>query len=155
MTFLNKHFLWIAQRWNAGFRRTILAIFIGLTVPQGRICGQTNEPAQPTNELKRLSLEELMNIEVTTVSRRPEPWFAAPSAIQVLHGEDILRSGAVLLPDALRLAPNLQVPQVDSLQWAISARGFNNTLANKLEVMIDGRTVYTRSLPAFSGRCRM
>jgi len=148
MTFLNKHFLWIGQRWNAGFRRTILAIFIGLAAPQGRICGQTNEPAQPTNELKRLSLEELMNIEVTTVSRRPEPWFTAPSAIQVLHGEDILRSGAVLLPDALRLAPNLQVAQVDSRQWAISARGFDNTLANKLQVMIDGRTVYT---PLFAG----
>jgi iron complex outermembrane receptor protein len=98
--------------------------------------------------LKRLSLDQLMNIEVMSVSRRPEHLFETPSAIQVITQDDIRRSGATSLPEALRLASNLQVAQVDARQWAISARGFNSTTANKLQVLIDGRTVYT---PLFSG----
>jgi len=89
-----------------------------------------------------------MNLEVTTVLRRPEKLTEAPSAIQVITQEEIRRAGATSLPEALRLAPNLQVAQVDSRQWAISARGFNNGLANKLLVLIDGRTVYT---PLYAG----
>ena len=102
----------------------------------------TNEVTSPA-ELKRLSLEDLIDQDVTIVSRRPEKLSASPSAVQVITGEDIHRSGATSLPEALRLAPNLEVAQVNSHDWAISARGFNNTLANKLLVMIDGRTVYT------------
>lgn len=98
--------------------------------------------------LKQLSVEQLMNVEVTSVSRRPERLLEAPSAIQVITQEDIRRSGASSLPEALRLASNLQVAQIDSRQWAIGARGFNSTSANKLLVLIDGRTVYT---PLFSG----
>ena len=103
---------------------------------------QTNEVNTPV-ELKRLSLEDLLNQDVTVVSRRAEKLSEAPSAVQVITSEDIQRSGATSLPEALRLAPNLEVAQVNSHDWAISARGFNNTLANKLLVMIDGRTVYT------------
>src|SRR6185436_3308608 len=77
------------------------------------------------------------------VSRRPEKLSDVASAIQVITQEDIRRSGATSLPEALRLASNLEVAQVDSREWAVSARGFNNTLANKLLVMIDGRSVYT------------
>src|SRR5947208_16378140 len=84
-----------------------------------------------------------MGLEVISVSRRPEKLSDAASAIKVVTAEDIHRSGATSLPEALRLAPNLEVAQVNSHDWAISARGFNNTLANKLLVMIDGRTVYT------------
>jgi iron complex outermembrane receptor protein len=109
---------------------------------------EPDSTASDVAALKRLSLEELASLEVTSVSRRPEPWFTTASAIQVITSEEILRSGASSLPEALRLAPNLQVAQVDSRQWAISARGFNNGLANKLLVMIDGRTVYT---PLFAG----
>jgi iron complex outermembrane receptor protein len=98
--------------------------------------------------LKRLTLDQLMNIEVMSVSRRPERLFETPSAIQVITQDDIRASGATSLPEALRLASNLQVAQVDARQWAISARGFNGTTANKLLVLIDGRTVYT---PLFSG----
>jgi iron complex outermembrane receptor protein len=98
--------------------------------------------------LKKLQFEELFNIEVTTVSRRPERLVDAASAIQVITAEEIRRSGVTSLPEALRLAPNLQVAQVNSSTWAISARGFNATTANKLLVLIDGRTVYT---PLFSG----
>jgi iron complex outermembrane receptor protein len=99
-------------------------------------------------QLKKLSIEELMNVEVISVSRRAEKLTATASAIQVITHEDIRRSGATSVPEALRLATNLQVAQVNSSQWAISARGFNNVLANKLLVMIDGRTVYT---PLYAG----
>jgi len=101
---------------------------------------ETNEV---TENLKKLSLEDLLNQDVTVVKRRAEKLSAAPSAVQVITGEDIHRSGATSLPEALRLAPNLEVAQVNSHDWSISARGFNNTLADKLLVMIDGRTVYT------------
>ncbi|MGA9335452.1 MAG: TonB-dependent receptor [Rudaea sp.] len=89
-----------------------------------------------------------MNIKVTSVSRRPEKLSKTASAIQVITGEEIRRSGATSLPEALRLAGNLDVAQKNSHDWAITARGFNTALANKLLVMIDGRTVYT---PLFSG----
>src|SRR2546428_13244170 len=98
--------------------------------------------------LKRLTLDQLMNIEVMSVSLRPKRLFETPSAIQVITQDDIRASGATSLPEALRLASNLQLAQVDARQWAISARGFNGTTANKLLVLIDGRTVYT---PLFSG----
>jgi iron complex outermembrane receptor protein len=98
--------------------------------------------------MKRMSLEELMDIEVTLVSMHPEKLSEAASAVQVITREDIRRSGAATLPEALRLASNLQVAQVDAKEWAISARGFNGVAANKLLVMIDGRTVYT---PLYSG----
>ncbi|HEX4602217.1 MAG TPA: TonB-dependent receptor, partial [Gemmatimonadales bacterium] len=98
--------------------------------------------------LKQLSVEQLMNVEVMSVSKRAERLSRAASAIQVITQEMIRRSGASSLPEALRLATNLQVAQIDARQWAISARGFTSTAANKLLVLIDGRTVYT---PLYSG----
>jgi iron complex outermembrane receptor protein len=98
--------------------------------------------------LARLSIEDLADIEVSSVSKRPERLADAPASVFVITRDDIRRSGAVTLPEALRLAPNLQVARVSSNSWAISARGFNNSSANKLLVMIDGRTVYT---PLHSG----
>ena len=89
-----------------------------------------------------------MNLQVTSVARHPEKLIETASAIQVITQEDIRRSGATSIPEALRLADNLQVAQKNSHDWAISARGFNTDLANKLLVMIDGRTVYT---PLYSG----
>lgn len=110
--------------------------------------GQVQDSLPTYAQLKKLSLEELLNIEVTSVSKHPEKLKQAASAIQVITQKDISNSGAKTLPEALRLAPNLQVAQVNSSQWAISARGFNNVLANKLLVLIDGRTVYT---PLYAG----
>src|SRR5690606_39595101 len=95
-----------------------------------------------------LCLQDLLAIEVTSVSKRPEPLSEAASAIQVITREEIRRSGATSVAEALRLAPNLQVAQVNASQWAISARGFNNVLANKLLVQVDGRSVYT---PMYAG----
>lgn len=100
------------------------------------------------DQLNELSLEELMNIHVTSVSKHPEKLTEVASAIQVITAEDIRRSGATTLPEVLRLAQNLQVAKVNASQWAISARGFNNVLASKLLVMIDGRAVYT---PLYAG----
>jgi len=99
-------------------------------------------------ELKHLSVEELMDLQVTSVARHPEKLVQAASAIQVITQEDIRRSGVTSIAEALRLADNLEVAQKNSHDWAISARGFNTALGNKLLVMIDGRTVYT---PLYSG----
>jgi len=99
-------------------------------------------------DLADLSLEELGSIDVTSVSKKPERLSDAAASIFVITGEDIRRSGATSLPEALRLAPNLQVSRVNASSYAISARGFNSTAGNKLLVLIDGRSVYT---PLFSG----
>src|SRR6267143_6400315 len=78
--------------------------------------------------LADLSLEELANLEITSVSRHAERLSDAPASVFVITGDDIRRSGATSIPEALRLAPNLQVARVDARQYAISARGFNSTI---------------------------
>lgn len=94
------------------------------------------------------SLEQLSDVLVTSVSRQETRLLEAPASIYLISGADIRRSGATSLPEALRLAPNLQVAQSGSHSWAITARGFNSTLENKLLVLIDGRSIYS---PLFSG----
>ena len=121
------------------------AVALSLCVAQA---AAADNGASTIGELKQLNVEDLMNVQVTSVARHPEKLIAAASAIQVITQEDIRRSGATSIPEALRLADNLQVAQKNSHDWAISARGFNTALANKLLVMIDGRTVYT---PLYSG----
>jgi iron complex outermembrane receptor protein len=98
--------------------------------------------------LKQMSLEQLMDLDVTSVSKQPEPYEQAPAAIRVITNDEILRFGASSIPEALRLADNLDVAHATSATWDISARGFNAGLSNKLLVMIDGRAVYT---PLYSG----
>ncbi|MGH8229970.1 MAG: TonB-dependent receptor plug domain-containing protein, partial [Steroidobacteraceae bacterium] len=90
-----------------------------------------------------MTIEQLSNVEVTSVSKTPQTLSDAPAAIYVITREDILRSGATTLPEILRLAPNLQVAQITAGSFAITARGFNGTAASKLLVLIDGRSVYT------------
>lgn len=99
-------------------------------------------------DLLQLSLEELGQVRVTSVSRREAPLQESPASLYLITAEDIRRSGATTLPEVLRLAPNLQVARQTSVSYAISARGFNNAVGNKLLVLIDGRVVYT---PVFSG----
>ncbi|MCD6073636.1 MAG: TonB-dependent receptor, plug [Rhodospirillales bacterium] len=99
-------------------------------------------------DLLHMSLDELSNIQVTSVSKKAESLSKAAAAVYVITNEDIRRYGATTIPEALRLAPNLQVARVNAHDYAITARGFNSTTANKLLVMIDGRSVYT---PLFSG----
>ncbi len=94
------------------------------------------------------SLEQLADVVVTSVSRQETRLAEVPASIYLISGADIRRAGATSLPEALRLAPNLQVAQSDSRNWAVTARGFNSTLENKLLVLIDGRSIYS---PLFSG----
>src|SRR5256886_12555652 len=94
-------------------------------------------------DLTHLSLEEQMNVEVTSVSRRAEKLSAAPAAVSVLTADDLRRSGVTSIPEALRLVPGMEVARLDASQWAVSARGFNDVFANKLLVLQDGRSIYT------------
>ena len=107
------------------------------------------EPAAPSAaELKQLPIEALLEVEVTSAAKRPQALTETAATVSVITGEEIRRSGARSLPEALRLAPGINVARFDSRTWAISARGFNATTANKMLVLIDGRSVYT---PLFSG----
>ncbi len=100
-------------------------------------------------ELLNMSLEELMDIEiVTSVEGTANSWFNTPSAVYVITAEDIRRSGHRTIADALRMVPGLQVLQDTSSRWQVTSRGFSVLFANKLLVLIDGRTVYD---PYFSG----
>ncbi len=123
-----------------------LVIFFSLTFSETGLYAQDEKIT--ASELKKLSVEELMTLEVTLVSRTPQKLTKAASAVQVITGEDIRKSGATNIPEALRLVSNLQVAQLNANAWIISSRGFNTIFANKLLVMIDGRTVYT---PLFGG----
>ncbi len=98
--------------------------------------------------LKQMSLDELANLRVSTATHRSERLEDTAAAIHVLTAEDIRRSGATSLPELLRTVPGLNVARISATEWAVSARGFNNQFANKLLVMVDGRSVYT---PFFSG----
>ena len=106
--------------------------------------GTSTSPAA----LKGMSLEELSQIEVTSPSREPRPAFRSPVAIFVITGEDIRRAGVRTIPDALRLAPGVEVAQIDGSKWSVGIRGFGSRLSRDVLVLIDGRTVYT---PLFAG----
>ncbi len=99
-------------------------------------------------DLTELSLEDLLNTKVTSVSKKEQPLSKVAAAIFVITQEDIRRSGAANIPDLLRMVPGLDVAQINANSWAISARGFNHQYSDKLLVLIDGRTVYT---PLFAG----
>ncbi len=131
-----------------------LFLFMGMMlfhsiIPACPFCAEGNEEqTSALPDLAELSLEELMNIEITSVSKKPEKLSNAAAAIFVITQEDIRRSGMTSIPEVLRMVPGLQVARLDSNKWAISSRGFNDRFANKLLVLIDGRSVYT---PLFSG----
>jgi iron complex outermembrane receptor protein len=101
-----------------------------------------------TSSVIEMSLEDLLNVEITSVSKKAENRTQAPAAIYVLTQEDIRRSGARTVPDALRVVPGIQVAQIDSNRWSVTSRSFTGRFANMLLVMIDGRTIYT---PFFAG----
>lgn len=109
---------------------------------------RANVQVASVRDLAELSLEQLSSLEVASVSGRPESIPGAAASIYVITAQDIRRSGATSLPEALRLAPNLLVAQTSAGQWAISARVFNDLISNKLLVLVDGRTIYS---PMFAG----
>lgn len=125
----------------------VLALAIQPTVALAEVSG--TDP--PREDLASLSFEELASLKVTSVSKRPEALASAAAAVYVITGDDIRRSGATTLADALRLAPNLHVAQASGSAYEISARGLNGSntsVPNKLLVLVDGRSVYS---PLFSG----
>ena len=119
----------------------LLALYLS-TIP----AGAAQEPAPI--DLSKLDMEDLMNVKVTSVSKREQSLSRTAAAAFVINGEDIRRSGATNIPDLLRMAPGVDVEQIDANAWAISVRGFNSRYSKGVLVLIDGRTVYT---PSFSG----
>src|SRR4051812_7425880 len=119
---------------------------LGVVLAGTMLCGRVW--AQDFPDVTQISLEDLMNLRVTSVSKREQKLADAPAAIFVITQEDIRRSGARSIPEALRMAPGVEVARIDENKWAITSRGFNGRFANKLLVLIDGRSVYT---PLFSG----
>lgn len=112
------------------------------------IASNSAHAQEELDALVGLSLKDLQNVSITSVSKKQEDLFNAPGSVYVLTSEDISRSGATTIPDALRMVPGLEVASIDGNKWAITARGFNRQFVNKLLVLIDGRSVYT---PLFSG----
>src|SRR5438552_766769 len=103
---------------------------------------------QGLEKLSTMSVEDLLNIQVTSVSKTEQKLSQTASAIYVITQEDIQRSGATNIPDLLRMVPGMDVAQINSNSWAISTRGFNGRYANDLMVLLDGRSIY---LPTFGG----
>jgi iron complex outermembrane receptor protein len=123
-------------------RRICGFFLVGISL---RCAGQSPTPSDP-NGLADRSLEELMNIEVTSVSKKVQRLSATAASVFVITSEDIHRSG-LELPDVLRLAPGVQVARVEAGRWAVAIRGFNNDFSNKLMVLIDGRSIYSEVNP--------
>lgn len=137
-------------RCAVGFRLplALLVAFVSFSIP-----GRADLPQPAGNQLdpaalKKLSLEELSQIEVTTPSREPEKAFDTPAAVFVITGDDIRRSGVTSIPEALRMAPGVEVARIDANHWSVGIRGFGSRLTRDVLVLVDGRTVYT---PLFDG----
>jgi iron complex outermembrane receptor protein len=94
------------------------------------------------DSLDELSLEDLVKTDITSVARKSQSLADVPAAAFVITAEDIRRSGARALPDVLRMAPGIQVAQIDNGRYAVTARGFNGRFATKLQVLVDGRSLY-------------
>ena len=133
-------------RSNADPRRLLHAMILALA-GAALAPGAAHADGADTDTLS-LSLEDLMKVEVTSVSRKTQTLADTPAAAYVITADDIHRSGATSIPEALRLAPGVQVSAMGNDRWAVSIRGFADRLANKLLVLVDGRSVYT---PLFSG----
>lgn len=127
-------------------RRILKRGCVALRVPLS--LGISARAQNPPEDLSKLSVEDLMNVEMTSVSRKEQKVSQTAAAIFVISQEDIRRSGANNIPDLLRMVPGVNVAQISSNIWAISVRGFDGEFSNKLLVMLDGRIA---CLPTFSG----
>jgi iron complex outermembrane receptor protein len=124
--------------------RIFLASFLSVLLVGGTVA----QNSRNVPDVTAMSMEDLMNLQVTSVTKHTQKVADAAAAIFVITQEDIRRSGATSIPEALRLVPGLEVARIDQNKWAIGSRGFNGRFDNKLLVLIDGRSVYT---PLFSG----
>jgi iron complex outermembrane receptor protein len=137
----------VSRYMSVTHSRTLARLIGGLFVLNfalfsGDAFGQSSQPGGQ-RDLSQVPIEDLMNIEVTSVSRKEQKMSQAAAAIFVITQEDIQRSGATNIPDLLRMVPGMDVSQINANTWAVSARGFNDQFSDKLLVLIDGRAVYT------------
>jgi iron complex outermembrane receptor protein len=137
----------VARAAHHGMRADLRAGCVSIVCAATAVAGAYAQTPQD-RRLADLSLEELTQVEITSVSKRPERLSDAATSVFVISAADVRRSGATSLAEALRLAPNLQVARAYNQGYTVSARGFNSSAANKLLVLIDGRSVYS---PLFSG----
>ena len=126
----------------------VAKLFVSVGVAIALTAGAQAAAQTAGTDLSEMSLEDLMDVEVTSVSRRAERLADTSASVYVLTNDDIRRSGALSIPEALRLVPGLHVGQIDANGWSVSVRGFGGRFANKLLVLVDGRSVYS---PLFSG----
>jgi iron complex outermembrane receptor protein len=149
------------RAWRIGAVIALLTAIIAATLPARARAAATTKPSTTTapsetfrpssiggNDLTGLSLEDLMNVQVTSVAKEPQKISDAPAAVTVIGQDDIQRSELGSIPELLRLVPGMDVAQISSNHWAISSRGLNGLLADDLLVLMDGRSLYT---PAFGG----
>lgn len=120
------------------FHSLLFLLILLVLIPSG-----SGHATKEAIDLTELTLEQLMDIKITSVSRKPEVLSEAASAVYVITQEDIRRSGATSIPEALRMVPGLEVAQINASKWAVSARGFSDLFAKYLKVLIDGRNVYS------------
>ncbi|MDH5670274.1 MAG: TonB-dependent receptor, partial [Nitrospira sp.] len=142
----------------ASIRKLAVSMAFGamLLTPWGNTflaeAGFQEEPVQDDTstiaDLSEMSIDELMKVEIVSLAKTPRPLSESAAAVFVINQEDIRRSGATSIPEALRMAPGINVARIDANKWALTARGFNDRYSAKLLVMIDGRTIYT---PFFAG----
>ncbi len=128
--------------WSRQFLATALAAMLVAST------ALANTSSQDLPDVTNMSVEDLMKMQVTSVSKRAQSVADAPAAVFVITQEDIQNSGARSIPELLRMVPGLEVARIDENKWAIGSRGFNGRFDDKLLVLIDGRSVYT---PLFSG----
>ena len=114
-----------------------------LAACSSRVSAGSSQPPQEAQSLADLSLEELMRVEIVSASRRAQSISDVPAAVYVITRDDILRSGARSLPEALRMAPGVDVAQLAPSRWAVGVRGEAGRFSNKLQVLIDGRSIYS------------
>ena len=122
-----------------------LMVFAPLLILISVMAEATENDTASLDSYLDMNIEELLSMEVTSVSKKKQRLSESAAAIFVITHDDIRRSGVTSIPEALRLAPGIQVAKIDNAKWAISSRGFNTQFVNKLLVLIDGRSVYTQS----------
>lgn len=129
----------VSSLFHGALHGLLLAIPLGFVVSSAR----AQEPTAPPDNLKQLSLQQLGDVEVVTKSKSPEQVWKTAAAIFVITQEDIRRSGATSIPEALRLAPGVEVARISGDKWSIGIRGFGSRLARSVLVLMDGRSLYT------------
>lgn len=132
---------------TALIRICAMLIFFGAFPDRAR-AGDTGSQQPQGSPLTQLSLEQLGNVEITSVSKQPQEIMQTPAAVFVITQEDIRRSGATSIPEALRMAPGVEVARIDANHWSVAIRGFAGQFSKSLLVLVDGRSIYT---PLFEG----